>query len=62
MQKLWNFLTLAATCVVVIITSHPFSQAPGVQDKLAALKESAAQNKQRLTQSLEGPNAGWGRE
>ena len=48
MQRLWNFRTLAATCVVVIITSHAFSQAPGIQDKLAALKESAAQNKQRL--------------
>jgi hypothetical protein len=49
MQKLKRLRTIAVPCITVLIASYVFSQAPA-QEKLTALKESAAQNKQRLMQ------------
>ena len=48
MQKLRSLHTLAVASVTVLIASYAFSQSPAMQQKLASLKESAAQNKQKL--------------
>lgn len=49
MQQLRSFRTVVvASAALIVLTSYALSQAG--QEKLAALKESAAQNKQRLMQ------------
>src|SRR5271166_5698999 len=39
---------LAVTAALMLVASYAFSQNPALQQKIAALKQSAAQNKQRL--------------
>jgi hypothetical protein len=41
-------ITVTATAALVLVASYAFSQNPALQEKLAALKQAAAQNKQRL--------------
>lgn len=49
MQKPRSLRTLAVACMAVtVFSSYGTSQAPATQEKLAALKQSAAENKQRL--------------
>src|SRR5579864_9356103 len=49
-QKLRKLRNIVVVCVALIVLGcYGLSQAPAVQEKLASLKQSAAQNKQRLT-------------
>ena len=49
MQKLRSLRTAVVSCAaLIVLASYGLSQAPALQQKLAALKQSAAQNKQRL--------------
>jgi hypothetical protein len=43
-------LSLSLVAAIVLLASYAFSQNPALQQKIAVLKQSAAQNKQRLMQ------------